>query len=226
MKVLSYNVRKAIGRDGRRDPGRILDVVAGADADVVALQEADFRFRGRRAIFGAQEVTARTGLRVVDVAPDAPGLGWHGNLLWIGPRVRLIEARPVHLSGLEPRGAFRARLKIGGMQIVVVGAHLGLLGRHRRGQAAQLAEASHGAPQRIVVGDFNDWGRVPRSLAALAGTLDEAPCGRTFPTRRPIATLDRVFHAGPMRLAGSGVLDTPAIRLASDHLPVWARFEG
>jgi endonuclease/exonuclease/phosphatase family metal-dependent hydrolase len=40
-------MRKAIGTDRRRDPGRILEVLKEIDADIVALQEADKRFGGR-----------------------------------------------------------------------------------------------------------------------------------------------------------------------------------
>src|SRR6266576_2347098 len=47
ITVASYNMRKAIGLDRRRDPQRILDVLHQIDADVVALQEADKRFGGR-----------------------------------------------------------------------------------------------------------------------------------------------------------------------------------
>ena len=47
--VASYNMRKAIGLDRRRDPKRVLHVLQEIDADVVALQEADKRFGGRGA---------------------------------------------------------------------------------------------------------------------------------------------------------------------------------
>src|SRR3954451_9148933 len=49
ITVASYNMRKAIGLDRRRDPQRILDVLHQIDADVVALQEADKRFGSRGA---------------------------------------------------------------------------------------------------------------------------------------------------------------------------------
>src|SRR4051794_4950779 len=47
ITVASYNMRKAIGTDRRRNPQRVLDVLHEIDADVVALQEADKRFGGR-----------------------------------------------------------------------------------------------------------------------------------------------------------------------------------
>ena len=49
MRIASYNIRKARGLDQRHDPGRIVDVINGIGADVVALQEADFRLGDRPA---------------------------------------------------------------------------------------------------------------------------------------------------------------------------------
>jgi len=228
--VASYNIRKAIGRDARRDPARILSVIRQLSADVVVLQEADYRFNGRRAIFAPADVTRQTGMSLIDYAPASPGCGWHGNLLLLGPRVTLTTARPIHLDGLEPRGALMADLAIAGMRLRVIGAHLGLFARHRRRQAHRLYDFAAKTPaetpkrETIVMGDFNGWGRTPNSLRPLSGPMDEAPCGPSFPTRHPIATLDRIFHNGPMRLASCGTLDRPEVRLASDHLPIWARF--
>jgi len=232
--VASYNIRKAIGRDARRDPARILSVIRQLSADVVVLQEADYRFNGRRAIFAPVDVMRRTGMSLIDYAPASPGCGWHGNLLLLGPRVTLTTARPIHLDGLEPRGALMADLAIAGLSLRVIGAHLGLFARYRRRQARRLYDVADptrpdgATPRRqtIVMGDFNGWGRAPDSLKPLSGPMDEAPCGPSFPTRHPIATLDRIFHNGPMRLASCGTLDRPEVRLASDHLPIWARFTG
>ncbi|WP_375248357.1 endonuclease/exonuclease/phosphatase family protein, partial [Sphingomonas sp.] len=50
LKVASYNMRKAIGTDRRRNPERVLQVLREVDADIVALQEADRRFGARAAV--------------------------------------------------------------------------------------------------------------------------------------------------------------------------------
>ena len=43
ITVASYNMRKAIGTDRKRDPHRVLDVLHEIDADVIALQEAGYQ---------------------------------------------------------------------------------------------------------------------------------------------------------------------------------------
>ena len=48
VKFASYNIRKSIGTDRRRQPERIMKILAEVDADIVALQEVDRRF-GERA---------------------------------------------------------------------------------------------------------------------------------------------------------------------------------
>ena len=40
MRIVSYNIRKAVGLDRRRDPERILAILREVDADIVVLQEA------------------------------------------------------------------------------------------------------------------------------------------------------------------------------------------
>ena len=47
ITLASYNMHKAVGLDGRRDPHRVLKVLQEIDADIVALQEADKRVGGR-----------------------------------------------------------------------------------------------------------------------------------------------------------------------------------
>jgi endonuclease/exonuclease/phosphatase family metal-dependent hydrolase len=42
LRVASYNIHRAIGRDGRYEPGRILRVAQELNADIIALQEVDF----------------------------------------------------------------------------------------------------------------------------------------------------------------------------------------
>ncbi len=226
LRVATYNIRKAIGQDARRDPERILKVVADLDVDLVALQEADYRFKGRKAIFDPEAILRATGLSVVPMDHDHNGLGWHGNILLAAPRFAVLEAEALNLPALEPRGAVRADFLVDGLRLRLVAAHLGLIGIHRRRQATSLlaAAAPDGERATIVMGDFNGWGRARYSLEPLEKSLQEAPCGRSFPSNRPLARLDRIYFSGPLALLGSGVVRSPETRIASDHLPARAEF--
>ena len=227
LRVASYNIRKAIGRDARRDPGRILDLVVELGADVVALQEADYRFKQRQAIFDPGMIEERTGLAPVALEGGDPGLGWHGNVVLLGPRASVASARAMELPGLEPRGAVSVDLAVGGHPVRLIAAHLGLLARWRRRQSeAILAGAALSAGRAtIVMGDFNGWGREPPSLSLFHDEMREAPCGRSYPSRRPVTPLDRIYFDGPLELVGCGVLAAPLARIASDHRPIWAEMQ-
>ena len=50
LTFASYNIHKAVGVDGRRDPERIIAVLRELNADVIALQEADRRFGERESV--------------------------------------------------------------------------------------------------------------------------------------------------------------------------------
>ena len=75
LTFASYNIHKAVGLDGRRDPDRIIAVLRELDADIIALQEADRRF-GERETALPRALLDDTHWKVVPVARTAaqPGL--------------------------------------------------------------------------------------------------------------------------------------------------------
>ena len=62
LRIASYNIRKCVGLDRRRDPERVLGVIAGLGADIVALQEADRRLGARPSTLDPARIGAVTGL--------------------------------------------------------------------------------------------------------------------------------------------------------------------
>ena len=67
LRIASYNMRKAMGTDRKRDPARILRVIQTLAADIVVLQEADMRLGHRPSALPMDQVTAQTGLIAVPV---------------------------------------------------------------------------------------------------------------------------------------------------------------
>ena len=57
-RILTYNVHRCVGVDGRLSPERVAEVIAAADPDIVALQEVDVR-RARTGGIDQAEVLAR-----------------------------------------------------------------------------------------------------------------------------------------------------------------------
>ena len=221
LKVVSYNVHKAIGFDQRRRPDRILSVLNAINADVALLQEADHRLGARPTALPRFLISQETDYRVVDVSANDVSLGWHGNAILVRAGLQVRDAGQLELPGLEPRGAVFAR--IGGL--TVVGTHLGLLRRWRLRQMNAIAdELERDLPNVIIGGDFNEW-----STSGGFGPWEEKLAvitpGRSFHAFRPVAELDRFALGARLRLLRSGVESHGEMRLASDHLPVWAEVE-
>ncbi|MFN3936689.1 MAG: endonuclease/exonuclease/phosphatase family protein [Gemmobacter sp.] len=225
LTVATYNIHKAVGSDFRRDPDRVLRVIAELGADVLALQEADRRFGERAAVLDPVRLREATGLEPVRLVRrlGSQALGWHGNLLLARPGL-VTAARPLVLPALEPRGAILADLDVAGRPLRVVAAHLGLLAPSRRAQLRRIARWLDAQDDRpgLLLGDLNEW-REGGDLD-LAGARIRAP-GRpaTYPARLPLLPLDAILADRRLEVAELEPFDTPAARRASDHLPLRAR---
>ncbi|MEO0929766.1 MAG: endonuclease/exonuclease/phosphatase family protein [Pseudomonadota bacterium] len=215
LRVASYNIRKARGLDQRRDPSRILRVLNGLDADVVALQEADRRLGNRPTVLCRTMIAQETDFAVVPVARNDVSLGWHGNAVLIRKGLKHGAVAHIDLPGLEPRGAVRVDLN----DFSLVATHLGLMRRHRSGQLRAIARAVAAAERVVVAGDFNEWSP-HKGLEVLHGFEVHAP-GHSFHAARPVAALDRIAVSRGLAVKRAGVVDRGPARRASDHLPIW-----
>ncbi len=225
LTFASYNIHKAVGLDGRRDPERIIAVLREIDADIVALQEADRRFGRRMAALPRQMIENYTDYQIAPLAMTAEGMAWHGNALLVRRGMAITAVRPIMLPMLEPRGALCAEIQLGDTRIRVVGMHLCLSGLHRCGQlrAVQADVAARAPCPTVLMGDFNEWSRRGGALRALAAGWQVPVLGRSYPARAPLATLDRIVVSPEWRWLGGGVHHSPQAAIASDHLPVFTR---
>lgn len=222
LRVASYNIRKAVGLDWRRDHQRILDVLAEIDADVVVLQEADKRLGLRPGVLPEGALYDALGYVFAPIADTGPSHGWHGNaVLYRKSRFQLEETQKISLPRLEPRGAVSALFVSPGFEII--GAHLGLTPRVRTQQLRSLADRVARATHPVLLaGDFNSALSNAR-LQQLFGTPVEAlQPGRSFHAALPMIGLDRFVLKGFDGASHSFVHASALARKASDHLPIVA----
>lgn len=245
ITLASYNMHKAVGLDGRRDPHRVLRVLQEIDADIVALQEADKRIGGRGSTV-PHELIDSHGMytpvhfgvrhkRMLDKARrhtdrlfnvNTRNIGWHGNAILVKRHIGVLDCAALDLPTLEPRGAVMAELLIGEMPLRVVGMHLDLSGLWRRRQMRAILETIARRPQAmstVLMGDTNEWRLVAGCLKDLEPNFHVAPTGPSFHARHPVAQLDRIIVHRDLNIEAAGVHMSPAARRASDHLPIWAR---
>lgn len=228
IKVASYNIRKAVGLDRRRDPARIMAVLGEIDADVVALQEADLRFGTKASAIPPHMFGDHSDYIPVEIDDRPHSIGWHGNALLVRRGIVAEECHALHLPTLEPRGAVAATLVLtGGARVRVVGMHLDLSGIRRRHQArAILHHVSMGEPlPTILMGDCNEWRPRGGCLHDFAERHVALDTGNSFHSRRPIARLDRIFASPELSALRAGTHRSALAARASDHLPVWAELK-
>jgi endonuclease/exonuclease/phosphatase family metal-dependent hydrolase len=243
LRVLTYNIHKAIGVDRVFAPDRIVEVLRHHDADVALLQEVD------RGVPRSEHLDIASYLaRKLQYRYRAVGMnvfmkkGKYGNATL--SRFPIGQQRNIDLTigKRKRRGAQHTRLRVdaGGQPLYVemFNVHLSLTASLRGQQVTRLLECgdlAHVPLARpcIVAGDMNDWpGSLKRRYFRPAGF--ECATGRrpgsrwaikTYPSFAPTSGLDKFFYRGSLRLLSVSRSDHKLARVASDHLPLIAEFE-
>ena len=224
LRIASYNVHRAIGRDRRTDPARILEVMREVDADVFALQEVEAHDDGDDMLAW---LGARTGFQAIAGTTLLRHDGHYGNGLLTRCPVKGKRLCDLSWRGREPRGAIAADLDCGGRSLRVVATHLGLRPAERRDQVQQLLHLFKERPQdpSVLLGDLNEWFLWGRPLRRLHRHFRETKSMATFPSRLPVFALDRIWAHPYSMLSRLEVHKSPLARRASDHLPLVATLD-
>lgn len=226
LTFASYNIHKAVGTDRVRDPDRVIRVLHEMDADVMALQECDRRFGHRESVL-PRFLLDEQRWETVPLKMRPQSLGWHGNAILVRRGIEILDAQPVPLPMLEPRGAVSALLESNGRKFRVVGMHLDLSGLRRRDQIRAVLrhlEENEKYPT-VLLGDFNHWGQANGAMLEFNGDWRTLATGPSFPSRRPIARLDRIVASPHWQIGEADAYRSALAAQASDHLPVRAALE-
>lgn len=224
VRVVTYNVHKCRGMDGRTSIARISQVLRETGGDVIALQE----------IMGNQADAISTELALPFViGENRRHLGEaYGNIVLSRLRIRDWHNYDLSVAGREQRGCLRADLELGdtGALLHVFNVHLGTSFGERRHQGRRLlgpellTDGELENP-RIVLGDFNEW---TSGLATqlLRGHMQSAECRwRSYPGLLPLLHLDHMYYDEELRLERFTLHRTRKALMASDHLPLIGDFE-
>ena len=227
LTFASYNIHKGVGTDGKRDPERIIAVLRELHADIIALQECDRRFGERESIL-PKAALDDTHWRAVNLGKRPRSLGWHGNAILVRRDIEVLDQDVLDLPTLEPRGAVRADLSIEGQHLRVLGMHLDLSGLRRRDQIRAVLRHCDGHANpcpTVLMGDFNQWGQERGAMREFGPGWSALATGRSFPSRQPLAALDRIVVSHHWSCREAGVHHSALAVQASDHLPIVARLE-
>lgn len=237
FRVMTYNVHRCVGVDGRLDVGRIAAVIAHCKPDIVALQELDVGRARTGGVDQAHAIAQRLGMSFhFHPAMRVEEERYGDAILTEAPlTVMKADALPgsATIRGLEPRGALWLKVQLEGQPVNIINTHFGLVPHEQRAQAAALCGSDWlgqdgcGDPV-VLVGDFNATPRYSayRMLAArLRDARDAVGAPRatpTFPSRFPVLAIDHVFVSAGVEVIKVSTPSGPLMRSASDHLPLLA----
>jgi endonuclease/exonuclease/phosphatase family metal-dependent hydrolase len=222
LRVMTWNIHGAVGRNPRFDLARVVDYVQKHQPDIVALQEIDSR-RAREAGMADPFDVLRDALGTYGAHAHAISTadGDYGQALISRWPLASTSVHDISFPEREPRRAISADIATPMGPLRVIATHLGLSLRERHRQARILLDLL-GSPDSPVVllGDFNDWFWAGSIRRTLEHVLPSCTHHRTFPAWLPLLQLDRIFVSAAVGLAASRT--DPVARSLSDHLPVIA----
>lgn len=220
----TYNIHYSIGTDRRFAPARIADVILSLDADVVALQEVGWHYRGQAGVDQFDLLHHLTGLAVhVGLARNHPDAHF-GNAILTRLPARATRTLDLSVRLRAPRCAVIVEFGAGADAFRVVNVHLGLDPWERRAQVKRLVEAldDNGSMPTLLLGDFNEWRRSPAYLEPIGQRFPVCSMPESYHARRPMFRFDRIYLSPHFGLTHEHVIHTAPARRASDHLPVVA----
>jgi endonuclease/exonuclease/phosphatase family metal-dependent hydrolase len=244
MKILTYNIHRAIGVDRRFRPDRIAEIVNHHDPDVALLQEVDEGVPRSRELHLAKELAAAMGYPHFAVGHNVSmRKGRYGNATL--SRFPIVRERNIDLTieGRKRRGCQHTTLLVNGtlgqrVELEVFNLHLGLSAQERARQVGILVRSAEFANTDlshpcIVGGDFNDWRSLlhPIFTEILGfGCCTQKPTTyevgiRTYPSFSPQGGLDRIYYRGGLKPQGTRACRLRLSKVASDHLPVISDLE-
>jgi len=219
LRVATYNIHKGVRGVGPRKRLEIHNLGLGIealDADMVFLQEVRSFHHGEARRFPDTHIGWPRMPQADYLAPDGyhaayrtnavTNGGEHGNaLLSRWPLGDDIGHHDVSDHRFEQRGLLHVRVHWNHTVVHAIVAHLGLIHASRVRQVERIGAfvASQVPPHEPVVlaGDFNDWGgKLDAPMQALGLCRAErdgaGSSQRTFPSRMPVFSLDRIYTRG------------------------------
>ena len=222
LRIATYNIHRCVGLDGIENSKRIATVLREINADIIALQEVTSNSEIKDDILA--NLAAATGTTQIEgFTLTATGTAY-GNAILSRLPVSEIKRIDISVKGREPRGVIEAKLNLNNQTVFLWATHLGLGIRERYMQIKKLlkiVDARENDPG-ILFGDFNEWLLWSRSLLAISKRFNTIQSPATFPSRRPLFKLDRIWVRPAERLTTLRAHTTKLSRVASDHLPLVA----
>lgn len=235
FRVVTYNIHKCRGLDGRVRPQRIVDILREVNADIIALQEVWNIDTSRRDKNQTRFIAEELGLHYAFGENRRLKGSGYGNAVLSRHPIIMVENYDLSHAQREERGCLRADIALPNSPVLhFYNVHLGTAYLERRHQGRKLVESDiltrlDVTGPRILLGDFNEWlpGLSSRLFREHFGSVDlrvHLRLRRTYPGAFPFLYLDHIYFDDSLELMRAAVYRTRRTLLASDHLPLVADF--
>lgn len=212
-RVMTYNIQHCRGSDGQVNPDRILNVIADAAPDIIALQDVG-------AVHHADVLPYMAERLGLDVYRDVTG----GPLAFLSfYHLQAVQKIDLGYDGY----CLKADVELGGKRLHLLNVSLDSFPRFRSHQVGRLLGPDLlGNPSMIcpvlIVGDFADffWGAGNLELASVLRRTRRPLWRGTYPARYAVFGRDRAYLRGGVRILEASINRTFLARQASSHLPL------
>ena len=235
LRVVTYNVHRCKGLDGRVRPDRVAKVLKEIDADIVALQEVVCIPGGEPEGDQAHYIAREIGADFLFGENRKLWGGAYGNVVLSKLPMKTVKNHDLSVRGRERRGCLHIDVELAGRVLHVFNVHLGTAFLERRKQGRKLAGLdillnNELQGPRLLLGDFNEWapGLTTKLLRAHMQSVDikkHLRRRRTYPGVLPMFHLDHIYHDESMEVVGLTLHRTRTALVASDHLPLIAELK-
>jgi endonuclease/exonuclease/phosphatase family metal-dependent hydrolase len=219
LHIVTYNIHKGFSQFHQHlMVHELREQLRGLGPDIVFLQEVQGRHSKHAEHFEDWPREAQYDFLAKDVWQSTAyggnvvyGHGHHGNAILARFPIEHSHNQDVTQLRFERRGLLHCTIQMPGLATPLhcVCVHLSIFARSRRRQLDALAgyieDIADSASPLIIAGDFNDWrNEADELLAHRLGMLEvfggafgdlESP-GRSFPSKRPLLRLDRIYVRG------------------------------
>ncbi len=224
IKVASYNIRRAVGIDGRKDLNQIQQVLREIAADIIALQEVEMVPGVAGVSRQAHALAGLLGMNYAYGPVHRLKFGSVGNaILSKYPIVK--ETKHILPDSRDERGCLQADIDAQGAHFSIFNMHLGLnqVSRYRHLKYIILPIMQDSSIPTILAGDMNAT-PLMREMRMLSEYLHDTfqhnsgIHGNTYPSDSPRVRIDYIFIDDKSRCSSFRIFKSEA----SDHLPVTA----
>jgi endonuclease/exonuclease/phosphatase family metal-dependent hydrolase len=243
LRVITYNIHRAIGVDRRFKPARIAEILDHHRGDIVFLQEVDDGVPRSGKLDLAEELAGMLGYPYVAAGYNVKlRRGRYGNATLSRFPIKDAQNIDLTIGKRKGRGALYTGIQVSNgarhNRLDLFNLHLGLSASERVRQVGKLINSerfsglvkSHAC---MIAGDFNDWRSMLHPIfteillfgCATQHAFNYRARMKTYPSFSPTGGLDKLYYKGPLRPLAARTCRMRLSRVASDHLPVIADFD-